>query len=186
MNKKYKFGEIVWVVGHDIHSIVEIYPMIYKTEGDTNILSAIGGEYSYQCNDIEHGIRKVLAVEECLFMPNATEIENKYSIIKNIEIFKMALYGLKEKATVFANNFHYRGMIFNAEDYYNLKIANKEYTVEELYKIAEKVGEIYFKRYEDKLYFDAYDFKFMFEKNLKDLEEKYNENTDEITQILHQ
>lgn len=184
--KKYKFGEIVWVVGHGSGSLTEIFPLVYKTDGDNNTLSTIDGKYSHQCKDIEHGIRKFLAIQEYIFMPNATEIENEYCIIKNVDIFKMALYGLKEKATILANNFHYRGMIFNAEDYYNLKIANKEYTVEKLYKLAEKASEIYYKKYEDSLPEFYYFYKLLLESDLKEYNEKYNEEINfEETEMIN-
>ena len=132
-DKIYKFGELTWVVGYDELNRLMVLPVIYSGKFITDIYGC-----EVYCENIKEGVAKYLNEYRLTVAPNVSKLINENSIISNIDVFKLCMNGLKAKATVFANNFHYQSMVFNAEDYYNLKIANKEFNGEELHKLSLK------------------------------------------------
>lgn len=132
-DKIYKFGELTWVVGYSELNTLITLPAIYNGK----YLIDIYGNEIY-CENIKEGVEKLLNKFELRIAPNACSLVNENSVIRGIDVFKLSMYGLKEKATVFANNFHYQSLVFNVDDYYNIKVMNKEFTGEKLHWIGVK------------------------------------------------
>lgn len=130
----YTFAEITWAVGcNEYTNNLYVVPLVYTDK----FLTDLNGNEVY-CNNLKEGIEKLFSKFELTIKPNVNDIVNENSCIKGVDIFKLGMYGLKEKATIFANNFHHQSIVFNPDDYYNLKVATKEFTIEKLHSVAVK------------------------------------------------